>query len=84
MTDKLYFDEMTGAGSAGEGGYGDGPVRDAYGAVRPWLDAMSQRQISAKRKAAGPSSARKWLGGGQPSPAREQQRDAEQRDRERE
>ncbi|MEE8562930.1 MAG: circularly permuted type 2 ATP-grasp protein [Alphaproteobacteria bacterium] len=27
-------------------------MRDAYGAVRHWLDAMSQRQVSAKRKEA--------------------------------
>jgi len=50
MTDKFYFDEMRGAD--GTGAYADGPVRDAYGAVRPWLDALGQRQINAKRKEA--------------------------------
>ncbi|MEE8213033.1 MAG: circularly permuted type 2 ATP-grasp protein [Alphaproteobacteria bacterium] len=52
MTVKSTFDEMMGPGGAGEGGYAEGAVRDAYGAVRHWLDAMSQRQVSAKRKEA--------------------------------
>ncbi len=50
MTDKFNFDEMTNT-SGGEA-YGTGPVRDAYIPLRQWLDALSPRQISAKRKEA--------------------------------
>ncbi|MDX1484146.1 MAG: circularly permuted type 2 ATP-grasp protein [Alphaproteobacteria bacterium] len=52
MSDRRFFDEMTGADGADAEAYAEAPVRDAYAAVRHWLDAMSQRQIAAKRREA--------------------------------
>jgi len=50
MANNSFFDEMTGA--VGAGAYGESQLRDAYGAVGPWLAGMSHRQISAKLKEA--------------------------------
>jgi uncharacterized circularly permuted ATP-grasp superfamily protein len=57
MSDARFFDEMTGIGGAGAAndtgaGYTEAQVREAYGAVRSWLDGLSRRQTAAKRKEA--------------------------------
>ncbi len=51
MDEKQFFDEMTGAQGAG-GPYTEAEVREAYCAVRAWLDALGPRQRNAKRKEA--------------------------------
>jgi uncharacterized circularly permuted ATP-grasp superfamily protein len=51
MDEKQFFDEMTGASGAG-GPYAETEVREAYCAVRAWLDSLGPRQSNAKRKEA--------------------------------
>ncbi|HSR56292.1 MAG TPA: circularly permuted type 2 ATP-grasp protein [Alphaproteobacteria bacterium] len=54
MNETRFFDEMAGAvgNSYDESAYSEADIREAYRAVRAWLETLSPRQRNAKRKEA--------------------------------